>query len=102
MKRARFTREARTEFLAQTACYETLRAGLGARLCKEIEQTALLAAKFPGHGKPGPAGTRCRLVAGLPFKRFDTEAELGTLIHAIAGDQQRPEYWLSRVGRDDG
>jgi hypothetical protein len=41
-------------------------------------------------------------VAGLPFKRFDTEAELGTLIHAIAGDQQRPEYWLSRVGRDDG
>lgn len=63
MKRARFTREARAEFLAQTAYYETLRHGLGARFRAEIEQAAQLAAAFPLHGKAGPAGTRRRLVA---------------------------------------
>ena len=97
MKLARFTREARSELLAQTAYYETLRKGLGARFRAEVEQAAQLAATFPRHGKPGPAGTRRRLVADFPFKVFYTETEYGILIHAVAADHQLPEYWLTRL-----
>jgi plasmid stabilization system protein ParE len=100
--RARFTREARAELLAQTAYYETIRKGLGARFRTEVEAAAKLAATFPLHGKPGPAGTRRRLVADFPFKLFYTPTGDGVLIHAVAGDQQLPEYWLSRVHRGDG
>ncbi len=99
MTRARFTREARAELLAQTAYYETLRKGLGARFRAEVETAASLAATFPLHGKPGPAGTRRRLVADFPFKLLYTETDYGILIHAIAGDRQPPEYWLSRIPR---
>jgi plasmid stabilization system protein ParE len=97
VKLARFTREARSELLAQTAYYETLRKGLGARFRAEVEQAAQLAATFPRHGKPGPAGTRRRLVADFPFKVFYSETEYGILIHAVAADHQLPEYWLSRL-----
>lgn len=97
MKRARFTREARSELLAQTAYYEAIRRGLGARFRSEVEAAARLAAVFPLHGKPAPAGTRRRLVAGFPFKVFYPTTEYGILIHAVAGDHQLPEYWLSRV-----
>jgi plasmid stabilization system protein ParE len=99
---ARFTREARSELLAQTAYYETIRKGLGARFRAEVEATAKLAATFPLHGKPGPAGTRRRFVADFPFKLFYTEIADGVLIHAVAGDHQFPEYWLSRIPRSDG
>jgi plasmid stabilization system protein ParE len=102
VNQARFTREARAEFLAQTAYYETLRKGLGARFRAEIQQAAQLAATFPLHGKPGPAGTRRRLVADFPFKLVYTQTDFGILIHAVAGDHQLPEYWLSRVQRNDG
>jgi len=97
VKRARFTREARSELLAQTAYYETIRKGLGARFRAEVEASAQLAAAFPLHGKPAPGGTRRRLVADFPFKLFYTSTEYGILIHAVAGDHQLPEYWLSRV-----
>lgn len=102
MKQARFTREARSELLAQTAYYETIRKGLGARFRTEVEHAAQLAATFPKHGKPGPASTRRRLVADFPFKLFYTEADNGILIHAVAGEHQLPEYWLSRVPPSDG
>ena len=101
MSRARFTREARAELLAQTAYYETIRKGLGARFRTEVEAAAQLAATFPLHGKPGPAGTRRRLVADFPFKIFYTSLTKGIMIHAVAGDQQLPEYWLQRVVRSD-
>ena len=65
-------------------------------------KAATLAATFPKHGKPGPAGTRRRLIAGFPFKLVYSEAEYGILIHAVAGDHQLPEYWLSRVPRSAG
>lgn len=102
MKRARFTREARAEFLAQTAYYETIRAALGVRFRSEVEQAAKLAATFPLHGKPGPAGTRRRLVADFPFKIVYSETDFGILIHAVAGDHQLPEYWLGRAERNAG
>jgi plasmid stabilization system protein ParE len=102
VKLARFTREARSELLAQTAYYETIRKGLGARFRAEVERTAQLAVTFPLHGKPGPAGTRRRLVADFPFKIFYSEAKYGILILAVAGDHQFPEYWLSRIPKSDG
>ena len=102
MKQARFTREARSELLAQTAYYEAIRTGLGSRFRAEVEQAALRAAAFPQHGKAGPAGTRRRLVASFPFKLFYTEVEYGILVHAAAGDHQLPEYWLSRVPPSHG
>lgn len=102
MKLARFTREARSELLAQTAYYETIRKSLGARFRAEAEATARLAATFPRHGKPGHGGTRRRLIADFLFKLFYTEIADGVLIHAVAGDHQFPEYWLSRVSRSDG
>jgi len=102
VKLARFTSEARSELLAQTAYYETIRKGLGARFRAEVEATAKLAATFPLHGKPGPGGTRRRLVADFPFKVFYSEMADGVLIHAVAGDHQFPEYWLSRVPGSEG
>lgn len=102
MRRARFTREARSELLAQTAYYETIRRGLGARFRAEVEVAAQLAATFPLHGKPAAAETRRRLIADFPFKIFYTETDYGVLIHAVAGDHQLPECWLSRVPRNDG
>jgi plasmid stabilization system protein ParE len=97
VRRARFTREARSELLAQTAYYETLRKGLGASFRSEVESAAQLAAAFPLHGKPAAGGTRRRLVADFPFKLFYTVTDDGILIHAVAGDHQLPEYWLRRV-----
>ncbi|GAA4338609.1 hypothetical protein GCM10023165_17400 [Variovorax defluvii] len=102
MRRARFTREARSELLAQTAYYETIRKGLGARFRAEVEIAAKLAATFPLHGKAGPAGARRRLVADFPFKVFYTETDDGVLIHAVAGDHQFPEYWVSRIPESGG
>ncbi len=97
MTRARFSREARSELLAQTAYYETIRRGLGARFRHEVEVAAKLAASFPRHGKPAAGGTHRRLVVDFPFRLFYTETDYGILIHAVAGDQQFPEYWLGRV-----
>lgn len=102
MKRVRFSREARSELLAQTAYYETLRRGLGARFRSEVEVAAKLALTFPAHGRPATAGTRRRLIADFPFKIFYTETDDGILIHAVAGDHQLPEYWLSRLPETDG
>lgn len=100
MRRARFTSEAKTELLAQTAYYEKIRKGLGARFRTEVEAAARLAAAFPLHGKPGAGKTLRRLVADFPFKIIYTETDHGILIHAVAGDQQMPEYWLGRVQGD--
>lgn len=101
MKRARFTKEARSELLAQIAYYETIRKGLGARFRSEVEATAKRAAAFPLHGKPAAGGTRRRLVTDFPFSLYYTEADYGVMVHAVAGDQQFPEYWLTRLSSDD-
>jgi plasmid stabilization system protein ParE len=100
VKRARFTAEARTELLAQTAYYEAIRKGLGARFRAKVEAAAQRAASFPLHGKPAAAGTRRRLVSDFPFSLYYTETDHGVLIQAVAGDQQLPEYWLKRL-RDE-
>ena len=97
MTLARFARDARAELLAQTAYYETLQRGLGARFRSEVERTAKLAAAFPQHGKPAAAGTRRRLIANFPFKIVYTETDYGILIHAVAGNHQLPDYWLRRL-----
>lgn len=65
MKQARFTKHARAELLGQTAYYEALERGLGARFRAEVEAAAQRAAAFPLHGKPTAGGTRRRLVAEL-------------------------------------
>ena len=52
MKQARLTREARAEFLAQTAYYETLRNGLGSRFRAQIEQAAQFHAIAGTHQLP--------------------------------------------------
>lgn len=40
--------------------------------------------------------------ARFTFKVYYTETDYGILIHAVAGDHQFPEYWLSRVPKNDG
>ena len=100
MTKARFTKEARAEFLAQVAYYENIRQGLGGRFRAEVEAAAQRAAAFPLHGRLAAGGTRRRLVARFPFSLFYVEAEYGILIHAVASDRQLPEYWLDRAPRD--
>jgi len=99
--RARFTRPARAELLAQTAYYESVRKGLGARFRAEVEAAAQRSAAFPLHGKPSAAGTRKRLVTDFPFAVVYTETDYGVLVHAVADERRVPEYWLSRV-KDGG
>lgn len=97
MKQARFTRYARSELLGQTAYYEALEKGLGARFRSEVEAAAQRAAAYPLHGKPSAGGTRRRLVTDFPFSVVYTEAEYGVLIHAVADSRRLPEYWLKRL-----
>jgi plasmid stabilization system protein ParE len=98
--RVRFTKQAKTELLAQVAYYEAIRKGLGARFRSQVEGAAQRAAAFPLHGKPATGGTRRRLVTDFPFSLYYTQTESGILIHAVAGDHQFPEYWLSRMPRN--
>jgi plasmid stabilization system protein ParE len=100
VSRARFTKHARSELLAQTAYYEALRVGLGARFLSAVEAAAQRAAATPEHGKPAAAGTRRRLVADFPFSIYYTRAEFGVLIHAVASHHQLPGYWLGRLDVD--
>jgi plasmid stabilization system protein ParE len=97
LKQARFTKQARSELLGQTAYYEAIEKGLGARFRSEVEATAHRAAVYPLHGKPSAAGTRRRLVTDFPFSVVYTEEEYGVLIHAVADSRRVPEYWLSRL-----
>lgn len=97
MKRARFSKQARSELLAQTAYYEAIRQGLGARFRSETEAAAQRAATFPLQGKPAAGGTRRRLVNDFPFSIYYTEADDGVLIHAVAWHRQLPDYWLGRL-----
>lgn len=97
MKRARFTAQARAELLAQTAYYEEVRKGLGARFRIEAEAAAARAAAYPKHGRPAPRGSRRRRVAAFKFSLVYTETEYGVLIHAVAADHRLPEYWLDRL-----
>jgi plasmid stabilization system protein ParE len=97
LKTARFTKHARAELLAQTAYYEALRPGLGARFRSEVEAAAQRSATFPLHGRPSAGGTRRRLVNDFPFSVVYTEAEYRVLVHAVADGSRLPEYWLDRL-----
>lgn len=97
MSIARFTRQARAEFLAQLAYYEAQQAGLGARFRAAVEAAAQRAADHPFHGKPSAGGTRRRLVANFPFSVVYTQTEDGVLIHAVADGRRRPDFWLHRM-----
>ncbi len=97
MKQARFTEHARSELLGQTAYYEAIEKGLGARFRSEVEATAQRAAVYPLHGKPSAGGTRRRLVTDFPFSVIYTEEKYGVLIHAVADSRRLPEYWLNRL-----
>jgi toxin ParE1/3/4 len=94
---ARFTKHARSEFLAQIAYYEGQQHGLGARFRAEVEAAAQRAATFPLHGKPSAGSTRRRLVTDFPFSVVYTQTEYGVLIHAVADSRRQPEYWLGRL-----
>ena len=97
MNQARFTKYARSELLGQTAYYEAIEKGLGARFRSEVQAAAERAAAFPQHGKPSAGGTRRRLVTDFPFSVFYTEEPYGVLVHAVADSRRLPEYWLSRL-----
>jgi hypothetical protein len=97
LKQARFTKHAKFELLGQTAYYEALEKGLGARFRSEVEAAAQRAAIYPMHGKPSAGGTRRRLVTDFPFSVVYTEEVYGVLIHAVADSRRLPEYWLSRL-----
>lgn len=97
MRQARFTKHAKSELLGQTAYYEAVEKGLGARFRTEVEAAAQRALAYPLHGKPSAGGTRRRLVTDFPFSVVYTEEDYGVLIHAVADGRRRPEYWLSRL-----
>ena len=97
MKLARFTADAKSELLAQTAYYEAIRKGLGTRFRMEAEAAAVRAAAFPQHGRPAPRDSRRRRVTDFKFSLVYTETEYGVLIHAVVADHRMPEYWLERI-----
>jgi len=97
LRQARFTHHARSELLGQTAYYEAIEKGLGARFRAEAEAVAQRALVYPLHGKPSAGGTRRRLVTDFPFSVVYTEEGYGILIHAVADGRRLPEYWLSRL-----
>ena len=97
MKQARFTKAARSELLAQTAYYEAVQTGLGARFRTEVQAAAMRAAAFPEHGKSSAGGTRRRLVTHFPFSIVYSEFDGDILIHAVADARRLPDYWLGRL-----
>lgn len=98
MKQARFTKQARAELLGQTAYYEAIQRGLGARFRAQVQAAAQRAAAYPLHGKPSAGATRRRLVTDFPFSVVYTEEDFGVLIHAVADSRRLPDYWLARLG----
>jgi hypothetical protein len=96
LNQVRFTKHARAELLGQTAYYEAIEKGLGARFRSEVEATAQRAA-YPLHGKPAAGSTRRRLVTDFPFSVVYTMTDFGVLVHAVADSRRFPEYWLSRL-----
>jgi plasmid stabilization system protein ParE len=99
VKLARFTAQAKAELLAQTAYFETIRKGLGARFRTEAESAAARAAAFPEHGRLAPRNARRRRVVDFKFSLVYTQTEYGVLIHAVAADHRMPEYWVGRLPR---
>jgi hypothetical protein len=52
VKRARFLKEARSEFLDRVAHYEQIERGLGERFRSSVQAAVVLAATFPLAGAP--------------------------------------------------
>ncbi|MBA5639708.1 type II toxin-antitoxin system RelE/ParE family toxin [Duganella sp. LX20W] len=96
MKRARFLPQAREEFLAEVAYYNTARSGTGTQFVAAVEAAVARALAFPLSGAPlGPA--RRMMVRHFPFSIIYRDEAEGILVIAVAHRSRRPGYWRDRT-----
>ena len=98
MKRARFLKEARSEFLDQVAHYELIERGRGERFRSSVQAAVVLATTIPLAGAPWKFGTRRVFPKRFPFSIvYRLEPETINIV-AVAHFRRKPTYWRSRQG----
>jgi plasmid stabilization system protein ParE len=87
----------REEFLAETAYYEQVQPGQGARFAAAVEEATARALAFPLSGSQATPGTRRVIIKMLLFSIiYRPEAE-GIVVFAVAHHSRLPGYWRDRV-----
>lgn len=98
MKQVRFIAAARREFLAETAYYNEVQDGLGARFVLAVEDAVNRALAFPFSGSPVAGKTRRVVLKDFPFSIFYHVENSGIVIFAVANHARHPDYWKNRIG----
>lgn len=96
MTSARFHGDARLEFLAAVAYYESIQVGLGERFRQSVQAAVDLAISLPFAGSPHRHGTRRVFPKKFPFSIVYLVADNEIVIFAVAHFKRRPGYWDSR------
>ncbi|MEX2528048.1 MAG: type II toxin-antitoxin system RelE/ParE family toxin [Gemmatimonadota bacterium] len=92
-----FLGEAREEFLAAVAYYNSASPGLGEEFIGEVERAVERLLTFPDYGSTHLSGTRRVVLWRFPFDIVylsDTDA---ILVVAVAHHRRSPGYWRERV-----
>ena len=85
MRQARFVAPAREEFLVETAYYEQVQPGQGARFAAAVEEATARALAFPLSGSQATPGTRRVIIKKFPFSLIYRPEAAGILVFATAG-----------------
>jgi plasmid stabilization system protein ParE len=70
---------------------------LGERFATVVERALAIAAEFPAMGAPYSYGTRRVFPKRFPFSVVYLHRDDEILVLAIAPDDRKPGYWLSRI-----
>jgi plasmid stabilization system protein ParE len=92
-----FIAQAREEFLAEVAYYNTKEPGLGIRFSIAVEKAVALTITFPQIGSVSGHGTRRIIVKDFPFNIIYKSLPIGLVIFAVAHQSRRPGYWRERI-----
>lgn len=92
-----FHPEARDEFVAAAAYYDTAVPGLGDRFLLAVRRKTTLLLQHPTAGTPRTAGARRILVTGFPYDVVYQVRDDVVEVLAVAHQHRRPGYWRERL-----
>ena len=95
--RVRFHEAVVAELAWEVQYYAKISPQLGERLATVVERALAIAAEFPDMGAPHSYGTRRVFPTRFPFSVVYLHRDDEILVLAIAPDDRKPGYWLSRM-----
>ena len=95
--RVRFHEAAVAELAWEVQYYAKISPRLGERFATVVERALAIAAEFPDMGAPHSYGTRRVFPKRFPFSVVYLHRNDEILVLAIAPDDRKPGYWLSRM-----